>query len=237
MSATSTIQSRFLSTGSLGDPLAADALRRAWATVDADSCPRQYNFHLHTVCSDGKLEPEVLIEQAIELGLAGLAITDHHRVSGFGRAWQRLQQIARACPQRSLPHLWSGVEINGWLDGTEVHLLGYAFDPDCRLLSRYLQGSAVPVVQAVEVINALHEAGGMVVLAHPARYGRSVTELIPAAARLGVDGVETYYAYKNPIPWQPSPMQTRVVRELSATYGLFDTCGTDTHGPSLLSRL
>jgi hypothetical protein len=87
------------------------------------------------------------------------------------------------------------------------------------------------------VIVALHQAGGLAVLAHPERYRRSAAELIPVAAHLGIDGVETYYAYGNPEPWQPSPNQTQKVKQLSATYNLLNTCGTDTHGLNLLRRL
>jgi hypothetical protein len=61
--------------------------------------------------------------------------------------------------------------------------------------------------------------------------------LIPVAAHLGIDGVEAYYAYSNPEPWQSSPKQTQQVKQLSATYNLYNTCGTDTHGSNLLKRL
>ena len=38
-------------------------LRSVWETLDSASCPSLYNFHLHTVASDGKLSPVQLIEQ------------------------------------------------------------------------------------------------------------------------------------------------------------------------------
>ncbi|NEO24625.1 MAG: PHP domain-containing protein, partial [Moorea sp. SIO4A5] len=91
--------------------------------------------------------------------------------------------------------------------------------------------------EAGAVIDAIHQAGGLAVLAHPARYRKSADELITAIANLGIDGVETYYAYTNPEPWKPSPKQTKLVLQLSATYNLFNTCGTDTHGLSLLKRI
>jgi hypothetical protein len=77
----------------------------------------------------------------------------------------------------------------------------------------------------------------LAVLAHPARYKRSHTELIPAAAAWGIDGVETFYAYNNPKPWKPSPVETLQVQHLAAEYQLLNTCGTDTHGLNLLQRL
>lgn len=214
-------------------------LRQVLNQVTAESCPRFFNFHMHTVCSDGRLTPEQLIDQAINIGLQGLAITDHHNIQGYFRAQQRLSQCRQTQPDRSLPQLWSGIEINANLLNEEVHILGYAFQPEHAALRPYLQqGTAIgPDYQAAQVIAAIQTAGGIAVLAHPARYRRSPRELIPAAAGLGIDGVEAYYAYNNPSPWQPSPRQTAEVLKLGDQHRLLKTCGTDTHGLSLLHRL
>ncbi len=66
-------------------PAAQDmpALKQVFKTINANSCPHSYNFHTHTIYSDGKLKPEELIDQAIAYGLAGVAITDHHSVGGY----------------------------------------------------------------------------------------------------------------------------------------------------------
>lgn len=215
------------------------ALRQIWATLHEASCPYHYNFHMHTVCSDGQLQPEALIEQAVSIGLKGLAITDHHSVNGYRAAQNWLERVRLEQPHRPFPHLWTGVEINADLLGTEVHLLGYAFNPDYPTLQPYLHGKPSPEtdIQAASVIGAIHQAGGLAVLAHPERYTRPATELIPIAAQLGIDGVEAYYAYRNPSPWQTSPEQTQRVKQLSQQYDLFNTCGTDTHGLNLLQRL
>ncbi|MCA1993660.1 MAG: PHP domain-containing protein [Coleofasciculus sp. S288] len=215
------------------------ALRQVWADIQPDSCPYSYNFHMHTTCSDGQLTPEELIQQAIAIGLKGLAITDHHTTLGYQIAQHWLENWQPSSPSSSIPHLWTGVEITADLLGTEVHILGYAFDPQHPGLQPYLQGKTLPSTdaQAAEVIVALHQAGGLAVLAHPARYRRSAEELIPIAAHLGIDAVETYYAYANPYPWEPSSIQTQKVKQLSATYNLLNTCGTDTHGTNLLKRL
>ncbi|MDI9639301.1 PHP domain-containing protein [Geitlerinema splendidum] len=222
-----------------GQTVGARALKQVLETIDADSCPHRFNFHMHTVCSDGRLHPERLMEQAIAIGLQGLAITDHHTVEGYSIAKQWLEAWQNQHPQHPVPRLWSGVEINGNLLGTEVHILGYAFDPQHPSLQPYLQKHATTgdAYQAASVISAIHQAGGLAVLAHPARYRCSATELIPEAVRWGIDGVEAYYAYSNPSPWKPSPKQTQQVSQLSQIYGLLQTCGTDTHGTSLLQRM
>ncbi|MEC4986380.1 MAG: PHP domain-containing protein [Oscillatoria sp. PMC 1068.18] len=214
-------------------------LQQVWSTIQADSCPTRYNFHLHTVYSDGQLQPETLIQQALKIGLKGLAITDHHSVGGYQVARKWLENASQHINAEILPHLWTGTEINAQLLGITVHILGYAFNPEHPVLQPYLQGSDSKDLEASAktVIEAIHTAGGLAVLAHPSRYRQSAENLIPAAAELGIDGVETYYAYNNPNPWQPSPKQTKKAQKLSAKYGLFNTCGTDTHGKNMLIRV
>jgi predicted metal-dependent phosphoesterase TrpH len=218
-----------------------ELLKQVFQTIHAESCPGSFNFHMHTVYSDGRLQPEELIEQAIAIGLKGFAITDHHTVGGYQIAQRFLENWQMSNPQRenSAPHFWSGVEINADLLDTEVHILGYAFDPSHPCLQCYLQKRTTSGedYRAANVIAAIHQAGGLAVLAHPARYKRSHFELIPAAAQLGIDGVETYYAYNNPNPWRPSAIETKQVQQLAATHKLLSSCGTDTHGRSLLRRL
>ncbi|MCT7949721.1 PHP domain-containing protein [Ancylothrix sp. C2] len=215
------------------------ALKQVFQSIGAASCPHQYNFHLHTIYSDGQLTPEELIEQAIEFGLQGLAITDHHSIGGYEVAQSWLSDRQESSSDVSLPHLWTGVEINADLLGCEVHILGYAFNPESSSMKPYLQGKATNGKDylAGSVIEAIHWAGGLAVLAHPQRYRLPVENLIPAARQLGIDGVEAFYAYNNPSPWRPSERQTDLVCKLGAEYGLLNTCGTDTHGKSILQRL
>lgn len=212
-------------------------LTTVWESLTPSSCPEFYNFHLHTCCSDGRMTPESLIQQAVDQGLRGLAITDHHSVAGYRTARRWLsEQLADTSLQ---PQLWSGIEITSDLDGTEVHILGYDFDPDHPALTPYLTGDrpADGHEKASAVIKTLHRAGGLVVLAHPARYRRAASQVIPAAARYGIDGVEAFYAYGNPKPWVSSQAQMEEVCNLVDLYGLFRTCGTDSHGDSIMYRL
>jgi predicted metal-dependent phosphoesterase TrpH len=223
----------------------SDALKQVWETIQVDSCPYSYNFHLHTVCSDGQLKPEALIEQAANIGLKGLAITDHHTVRGYEAAQFWLEETrvrqreALEGRDRQLPHLWVGVEITACLLEVEVHILGYAFDPDRAAIQPYLQERELKgyEARADRVIAAIQQAGGLAVLAHPERYPKPASQLIPAAVESGIDGVETYYAYRKTNPWQPTPAKTEKVKQLSEKYGLFNTCGTDSHGLDILLRL
>lgn len=215
------------------------ALKEVWETIDLESCPYHYNFHMHTICSDGQLTPEGLMEQAFSIGLKGMAITDHHSTRGYQTAQRWSEEIRSQHPESRLPHLWTGVEVTSNLLGTEVHILGYAFEIEHPVMEPYLQGDR-PLgsdARADNVIAAIHEAGGLAVLAHPARYQRPAGELIPVVAQMGIDGVEAYYAYGNPKPWRASLKESEQVKHLSEVYDLFATCGTDTHGINLLQRI
>ena len=217
---------------------AGKSLQDIFTSVTATSCPNSLNFHLHTVHSDGKMQPEQIVEQSIDLKASHIAITDHHSISGYQIAETYLKNLASSTGLK-LPKLWIGAEMNASLLFTEVHILGYGFDPEHPAMQPYLQGKTTAGVdyQAMSVINALHLADGLAVLAHPVRYRRPPEELIPAAAALGIDGVETYYGYDNCDPWRPSPRQTERVKNLGDRYNLLHTCGTDSHGPRITRRV
>ena len=224
-------------------------LREVLQSISAQSCPKIYNFHMHTHCSDGKLSPSELMTQAVDIGLRGLAITDHHTVKAYRKACEWMEDwrwrnpsswSARRKPGvKTLPKLWTGVEITSSLADTDVHILGYGFRIDDEGMQLYLQGSAPKGVdrQADRVINAIQQAGGIEELAHPVRYRTDETTLIRAAVQRGIDGVETFYSYDNPKVWRPSPDKTERVQALADEYELLSSCGTDTHGRTLTRRL
>jgi predicted metal-dependent phosphoesterase TrpH len=210
------------------------ALRQVFQQVDSQSCPHRYNFHMHTICSDGRLEPAELIKQAVNIGLLDMAITDHHSVQGYLMAADLLSKYKT--PRR--PRLWIGTEITAYVGNIDIHILGYGFDPNHLHLAPYLQGAEADrdFTVAEKVIAAIHAAGGLAVLAHPSRYRRSAEDLVEAVAAWGIDGLETFYSYKNTDPWTSSPNETERVQKLAQRYGLLSTCGTDTHGVDLKIR-
>ncbi|AFY38831.1 PHP domain protein [[Leptolyngbya] sp. PCC 7376] len=214
------------------------ALKGAWRKITPTSCPLHYNFHMHSVFSDGQLTPKEIVDQAIAIGLSGFAITDHHTVKGFFSAQAYLAE-QNENSDRSLPKLWTGIEINGVLGETKVHILGYGFDPTHSALKYYRQREIQrgERANAEVIVKAIHQAGGLAVLAHPARYRRPAPELIPTAAALGFDGIEAYYAYDNPDPWHTSVKHTATMKAIGEKYELWLTCGTDTHGRSLRQRI
>ena len=204
--------------------------------VDESSCPGRFNFHCHTLHSDGSLDPADLAVQACELGLEHLAITDHHSHRALEGARGALQRAAgKGAP---VPTLWSGVEISCLLEGCLVHVLALGFREDHPLLQPYLQGCAVvgQALRAEAVLQAIQAAGGLALLAHPARYRLPYTRLIAAAADLGFDGAEAWYDYEMQQRWQPTPLICEAIAAELDKRGLLHCCGTDTHGLVLDGR-
>lgn len=81
-----------------------------------------FDLHVHTTASDGKLTPEEVIRLAVELGLEGLAITDHDTVNGIAPALQYISQ-------RNLDlELIPGIEFNTEAGPNDIHILGYFLD-------------------------------------------------------------------------------------------------------------
>ena len=205
-------------------------------SVGPDSCPGSLNFHCHTQCSDGSLEPLALIEQAQTLGLTHLAVTDHHSTAAFlpMQEWIETQRQQG----KSVPRLWTGMEISCLLKGCLVHVLALGFDFGHRALHIYNQGDAAvgEPLRADAVVKAIHAAGGLAVLAHPARYRLGHAVLIEAAAAIGIDGGEVWYDYDMQAQWQATPMVCDSIDQQLKNLGLLRTCGTDTHGHDLKGR-
>ena len=93
--------------------------------------PPGIDLHAHTTASDGSLSPTALVNQAADLGLAALAVTDHDTIGG-------LCEAADAAAQRELTFV-PGVELSVEDDGGRFHLLGYLFRPDDTALGEHLK--------------------------------------------------------------------------------------------------
>lgn len=79
-----------------------------------------YDLHMHSLYSDGSFTPTKLVEHAVEIGLDGIALTDHDSVDGIPEA----VNAARDKKLRFIP----GVEITTDYGNKEAHILGYGID-------------------------------------------------------------------------------------------------------------
>ena len=200
--------------------------------VEVNSCPLNMNFHCHTKCSDGSLEPEELVTQANKLKLAHLAITDHHTVE----AYNQVTKYGRN--HFGTTNIWSGIEITALLNNCLVHILGLGFDHNHEAIKPYIYGQSNYgfKLQAKSVVRSIQEAGGLSILAHPARYRLSFKELINYAYELNFDGIEVWYDYDRQKDWNANSFVCNEINKQVSELKLLKTCGTDTHGSSLLRR-
>ena len=88
------------------------------------------DLHVHTTASDGQWAPEDVVRRAAAAGVTTLAITDHDTVA----AWPAASAEAARCGIRLIP----GVEITAVIDGRDVHMLGYFFDPSSPRLADFI---------------------------------------------------------------------------------------------------
>lgn len=91
------------------------------------------DLHCHSTFSDGTDTPEMLIRQAVDIGLSGLSITDHDTLAAYAEALE----FARRLNMRLLP----GIEFSASYQGHPIHILGYAYaleaEPLLRLCERH----------------------------------------------------------------------------------------------------
>ncbi|CEG46015.1 php domain n-terminal region:php domain c-terminal region [Plasmopara halstedii] len=84
------------------------------------------DFHLHSLCSDGKLKPSEVITKAAANGVTYMALTDHDTMAGVSEAISAAQELGVLV----IP----GVEISAEVKGGEnLHILGY-FHPGSNSL-------------------------------------------------------------------------------------------------------
>ncbi|HHW06518.1 MAG TPA: PHP domain-containing protein [Clostridia bacterium] len=91
----------------------------------------EFDLHTHSRASDGSMEPGELVGLAKELGLQGLAITDHDTVDGLeeGLFFGRVYNV----------EVIPGIELSTDFAGHEVHLLGYFIDWRAACLAQALK--------------------------------------------------------------------------------------------------
>ncbi len=84
--------------------------------------PDFVDLHIHSNHSDGRQSPRQVVDDALELGLKAVSITDHDVVSGYGEA-------AEYANGKEI-EIISGIELSASKADDDIHLLGYLFRPD-----------------------------------------------------------------------------------------------------------
>lgn len=90
------------------------------------------DLHLHSTCSDGALTPAEVVRHAVAAGLKAIALADHDNIDGI--AATRTTGVDLGL------EVLSGVELSVvWRHWQDIHLLGYAFNPQHPALVAALQ--------------------------------------------------------------------------------------------------
>ncbi len=88
------------------------------------------DLHLHTTESDGTWTPEQLVDEAGQVGLSAIAITDHDTTAGIEAARRHAPEMMQIVP---------GIELStASSDGEDVHVLGLWINPDYEPLQKKL---------------------------------------------------------------------------------------------------
>lgn len=162
------------------------------------------DLHVHSRNSgDNTADPAETVERAMELGLDGIAFTEHY-------SYEASEPVERLrVKYRGAIVLLRGVEFSA----AEGHCLVFGADTD-KLAVRH--------APFAELVRKVGEAGGVVIPSHPFRGGNSLGDLAGAVAGIcaieGCNGANMH------------AMNARAI-ELAASMGLPYTGGSDAHAP------
>ncbi|MBR5555749.1 PHP domain-containing protein [bacterium] len=192
---------------------------------------QRVNLHIHTNHSDGEADFDELLEQAKIRGYKYIAITDHNTMNGYFESKFANSSI-----------LIPGVEFDAWCGYVFMHLLAYGVDKNHEKLKSFFANNKKDATNVIprlfskrkikELIDTIHDAGGIAVLAHPCCcWAISLDKFVQKLKELGLDGIEAYYPYPRlrgvvKFHKQATPLK------LAKKYDLIITGGTDLHEKS-----
>lgn len=191
---------------------------------------KRVNLHIHSTYSDGKGDFNSLIKQASEKGYKYISISDHNTLNGY---------LENPVPHYVIP----AVEFDVWCGYVFMHLLGYGIDINnkelqafCAASKRETEWDIIRIFSTRNIkklIEAIHNAGGIAVLAHPACcWALSHDRFVKKLVSYGLDGLEVYYPYKRHrgiIKFATAQKMEKIADK----YNLIKTGGTDLHDYNL----
>ena len=176
---------------------------------DTDGKWYKGNLHMHTTRSDGRLEPEEAEKVYKDAGYDFIALTDHWK-EGEGGIYDGML-------------LFPGCELDvgDMLNSPVYHIIGIGMSDKTGL--KYDAGRDPQII-----IDRIHDAGGIVILAHPSW---SVTDPERAMKLHGFDGVEIYNTISG-IPWNGDRADSSQYFDIWASNGqiYYAMAADDAHG-------
>jgi predicted metal-dependent phosphoesterase TrpH len=196
------------------------------------------DLHIHTTFSDGDMAPEQVVAEAKNLGLAGIAITDHDEVDGV--------EVATESAGDSGFRVVSGVELRDMGVNIEVdsvlEIAGEGAVGRPHIAAALLQNGCVKSVEEAfkqyigfnspayvpkyqlkpsDAFRLIRGAGGVGAMSHPGTTRRD--DLITDFIANGMRALEVYH---------PKHGEADIARykRLAEKMGLVITGGSDSHG-------
>ena len=199
---------------------------------EEDFTRSRVNLHIHTTFSDGEGSFDNILNQAENSGYKYISITDHNTMDGY-----RLSNNINSAI------LIPGVEFDVWCGYVFMHLLAYGADKENPELKKFFakdkKGTEWDIARLFstrnlkKLIDAIHSAGGIAVLAHPACcWCISMDRFVGKLVKLGLDGIEVYYPYprlRGILKFHSEDS----VKNAADKYNLIKTGGTDCHSANL----
>lgn len=129
------------------------------------------NIHAHTTNSDGWFSPESLVRSFHASGYNFLAITDHWKLTSLN--FKNSDDFI----------LLPGTELNGGATAAgDFHIVGLGIKKKIEMLRQ-----SADMYSAQDLIDMVHEAEGMAILAHPSWNSVTSADILPLEGLLGLE--------------------------------------------------
>ena len=194
---------------------------------EEDYC-KNVDLHIHSDVSDGKMKPDEIYNSAKKLNMKYICISDHNAIDAY----------EKICPKDDI--IIPGAEFDCVYKGIYIHILAYGIDLENdelkSILSDDIKGKKCKITRlfrlrdAKKVIDIIHCANGLAILAHPACYWViNLENFILNLKEIGLDGLEVYYPYKR---WRSIIKfhSRKTVLKIAKKLNLIQTGGSDSHG-------
>ena len=203
-------------------------IKELFSTFKKEDFYNKVNLHIHSNYSDGKIDFDELILQAKKLNMKYISITDHNCVEGYKNS-----------KYKDDPILIKGVEFDCFYRMSLLHILGYGIDIENIELNKLCAKNELEQKNDIirlfksrhpkKVIKAIHNAGGIAVLAHPCCCNvLFLRDFVKRLKNYGLDGIEVYYPYdrfRGIIKFSSRNYPFEIAKELN----LIKTGGSDEH--------
>jgi predicted metal-dependent phosphoesterase TrpH len=192
--------------------------------VEMSSRYNNLNMHILGYYIDGDLdELKKLCNRVSELRKARL----YEHVSKLEKEYNLqfdeldLMNLTKKYSTLGRPHIGKLLIKYGYASSMEEAFKKYLFNVHSSIFYR---------MDAKLVIDAIHKAGGVAILAHPKKiedkYNIDIEDFLPDLVEIGIDGIEIY----NSLHYNED---SKRYKEIATKYNLLISGGSDYHGPNV----